>query len=309
VCLLGQNRPCVDATDVAAATQVVHMYSMPASGICARRFVGDEMTTSTPEIETETLAATIHEFQIANPSLQTCALVYGVAYPQMYSELLRWLGHDTASQRLPLIFDAHSEDSRDQYGPYLVRFAPVASKPSSLLMKLARCCVDDFRGISFLFSSLLVDDLVAGLRERLDVKREDRSEWQMKFFDTRSLAVLDSALSVEQRRAYFGVVKEWWYLDRCGDRRKIIGESATTDSYSGPLRLDEKQATAFEDAGVPDSVLYSLSVTDGKLFATFDARTRYKICAEEIAKASADELNDAVLVANRVRRALIDVLE
>jgi len=263
------------------------------------------MTNATQGLETETLATAIHEFQVANSGLQTYALVYGVAYPQLYSELLRWLGHDTANQRLPLIFDAHSEDRRDQYGPYLVRFASAAATPSSLLMKLARCCVDDFRGVSFLFSQLLVGDLVVGLRERLDVKCEDRSEWQMKFFDTRSLSVLDSAFSIEQHREYFCLVKEWWYVDRYGERQKITGESATADSYHGPLQLDEKQTAAFVDAGLPDNVLYTLSQRDDDSLADFDARTRYRICEASTAGASEDERNSIFLLAERVRTALL----
>jgi hypothetical protein len=221
------------------------------------------MNNSTPELDTETLAAAIRAFEVANPGLRTFVLVYGVAYPQLYRELQRWFGLEMAHYRLSLMFDAHCQESGGQYGPFLVRIAPGAPKPSGLLTRLARHCVDDFRAVSFLFSSLPFADLAARLRERLDVKGEDRSEWQMHFFDTRSLPVLDSALSVEQRREYFCVVKEWWYLDRYGQQQKVIGESATADSYSGPLRLDDKQAAAFDAAAVPDSVLYSLSLTDG----------------------------------------------
>jgi hypothetical protein len=214
-----------------------------------------------------------------------------------------------SNQRLSLIFDAHSEDRRDQYGPYLVRIAPRAAKPSWLLTRLASYYVDDFRGVSFLFSPLQFGDLVAGLRERLDVACEDRSEWQMKFFDTRSLTVLDRALSIEQRSAYFCMVKEWWYLDRYGEQQKIAGENTTTDSYRGPLRLDEQQVGAFIEAGLSDSVLHSLSLTDEDLLAAFDARTRYKICEESLAEATEDERNSALLLADRVRDALIHAQE
>jgi hypothetical protein len=267
------------------------------------------MTNTTIELEAEALAVAIHEFQAATPGLQTCALVYGVAYPQLYRELRQWLGHDTADQRLLLIFDAHSEDRREQYGPYLVRIAPGASKPASLLTRLSRCCVDDFRGVSFLFSHLPFGDLVAGLRERLDVTCDDRSEWQMKFFDTRSLAVLDRALSVKQRRTYLCLMKEWWYIDRYGSLRRIAGDNATTDSHRGPLELDEQQAVAFIDAGLADSVLHSLSLTDDDLLPIFDARTRYRICEESLSEASEDERNSAVLLADRVRAALLSAQE
>jgi hypothetical protein len=267
------------------------------------------MTNTSLELESETLAAAIHEFQVATPRLQTCALVYGVAYPQLYRELRQWLGQDMADQRLSLIFDAHSEDRREQYGPYVVRIAPGASKPASLLTRLARCCVDDFRGVSFLFSQFPFGDLVAGLRERLDVTCDDSSEWQMKFFDTRSLAVLDHTLSVEQRRAYFCLVNEWWYIDRYGAQQRIAGDNTMADSYRGPLDLDEQQAVAFIDAGLADSVLYSLSLTDDDLLAVFDARTRYRICEESLAEASEDERNSALLLADRVREALLSAQE
>jgi len=263
------------------------------------------MRNSTPEFDTETLAARIHEFDGAHPGLQTYALVYGTTYPQLYRELRRWYGSEAAHHRLSLIFDAHHQDSGDQYGPYLVRIAPGAPKPSTLLTRLVRSCVDDFRGVSFLFSSLSLNDLAVGLRERLDAECEDRSEWQMAFFDTRSLPVFDSALSIEQRRAYFCVIKEWWYLDRYGEQQKVAGENALLDSYRGPLELDEQQAAAFDEAALPDFVLHSLGLSDGELLANFDAHTRYRVCEASVMAASDEERNSALLLVDRVRVALL----
>ncbi|MET3449117.1 DUF4123 domain-containing protein [Ralstonia sp. 1138] len=257
-------------------------------------------------ITPELLVTAVHEFQLANPSLQVCALVYGVAYPQLFGELRQWFGGETANARLALLFDASSEDGADQYGPYLVRLAPGAAQPTKLMTQLARCCVDDFRGVSFLFTPLDFEALVAGLRARLDVVCEDRSEWQMKFFDTRSLAVLDRTLSTEQRTTYFEVVKTWWYVDRHGNLQKIDGLGLSADTYCGPLQLTEQQTTAFVDAGLPDAVLHVLSQTDDDLLAAFDARTRYLIAEASIARAMPDERNSMPLLADRVRAALLE---
>ncbi|MDR5805697.1 DUF4123 domain-containing protein [Caballeronia sp. LZ001] len=263
------------------------------------------MTPNNPELEAQALSTAIHEFQQANQDIQTYALVYGVAFPPLYRELRQWLGQDISNQRLSLIFDAQSEDGRSQYGPYLVRIARGAEKPSKLLTRLAHACVDDYRGVSFLFSRLPTDDLICGLSERLDALCEDGSEWQMKFFDTRSLAVLDRALSAEQRRAYLGLAKQWWYLDRYGETQKLILADETEDSYCGPLRLSEQQTEVFVDASLPDSVLHSLQLSDDDLLAEFDAQTRYRVCEGIVAQATTEELLSHMLLTNRVGSALL----
>jgi hypothetical protein len=131
----------------------------------------------------------------------------------------------------------------------------------------------------------------------------------MKYFDTRSLAVLDRALSAEQRRTYFGIARQWWYVDRYGETQELIFADEAEDSYRGPLRLSEQQASVFIDAGLPDSVLYLLQLSDDDLLAEFDARTRYRICEEAISEASPEELNSSMSLTNRVRSALLKEIE
>lgn len=257
----------------------------------------------------ETLAQAVHDFQCTNPDLLACALVYGVGYPALHSELRQWFGPEGAHSRLTVIFDARPEEGNDQYGPFLVRLAQGASHPSKLIGKLAECCTTDFRSISFLFSCLDFDQLAHGLRGRLDVLCEDRSEWQMKFFDARSLVVLDRVLSDEQRQAFFGITKEWWYLDRTHQLQRIQGDSVGADLYQRPLCLSEQQAKAFIDASLTDSVLYTLSLTDSDLLAEVDARARYQICERSIAEATEEEKDSALLLADRVRSALANCVE
>jgi hypothetical protein len=257
----------------------------------------------------EMLAQAVHDFSGDNPAHLVCALVYGVGNPALYSEFVQWFGTELAASRLALIFDARHENGSEQYGPFLVRLASGATQPSKLLMRLANCCVMDPRSISFLFSSLEFDQLAAALRERLDVVCEDRSEWQMKYFDTRSLGVLKRTLSEEQKIAFFSIAAQWWYLDRASQLRRIQGAGATVDSYRGPLTLSEQQAKAFIEAGLPDSVLYTLNLTDSDLMAEFDARTRYEICERTLLEATSVERDSALLLADRVRAALMDALD
>ena len=54
------------------------------------------MKDSTPALDTEALATAIHTFEVANPGLQTCALVFGATHPQLYRELQRWFGLEMA---------------------------------------------------------------------------------------------------------------------------------------------------------------------------------------------------------------------
>jgi hypothetical protein len=257
----------------------------------------------------DTLAHAVHDFQCANSELLACALVYGVAHPALYPEFIQWFGADCTDYRLALIFDARPQEGNLQYGPFLVRLAKGASQPSKLLSKLAEYCATDFHGISFLFSSLDFEQLAQALRERLDVQCEDRSEWQMKFFDTRSLPVLDQVLLDEQRASFFGITKEWWYTDRAGELRRIHGEGVTSDNYQGPLRLSEQQAKIFIDASLPDSVLYALSHTDSDLLTEFDRQTRYEICERSLMETNNDERDSMLLLTERVRAALMRTLD
>ena len=254
------------------------------------------------------LAREVHGRQCSDPDLVAYALAYGVGFPALYAELMQWFGPETANSRLSLIFDARPEEGNAQYGPFLVRLARGKEQPSRLLARLVECCFEDFRAISFLFSSLELDQLMQAFRERLDVVCEDRSEWQVKFFDTRSLGVLYGVLESDQKKAFFGVADEWWYLNRSSDLQRIRCERNPADHYRGPLRLTEQQAKAIIDASLPDSVLHSLSRTDDDLIAQFDSRTRYEICAQSVARASDAEKNSTVLLADRVRMSLIEAL-
>lgn len=257
----------------------------------------------------ETLAREIHAFQRAHSNLFVYALVYGVGHPQLFSELKQWFGPVSSDSRLALIFDARPEEGNAQYGPFLIRLSQAKEQPSKLLGRLAACCTDDFRSVSFLFSASTFEQLARGLRERLDVVCEDRSEWQMKFFDTRSLCVLDAVLDDAQKTAFFGIVNEWWYLDRYGEIGTIRGAASADDVYRGPLRLTEKQACAVIDAGLADSVLYSLSRTDADLLAELDSNSIYEICEQSVADASLEERESTLLLADRVRVALLGVLD
>jgi hypothetical protein len=260
-------------------------------------------------MNSETLAQTVHEFQHANPDLLTCALVYGVGHPALHAELNQWFGSEMAASRLALIFDARPETGNDQYGPFLVRLTQGATQqPSKLLGRLSECCVLDFRSVSFLFSPLDFEQLADAMRERLDVVCEDHSEWQLKYFDSRSLGVLDKTLSDEQRTRFFGITREWWHLERNLELKRIHGVCEGTDLYRAPLRLSEQQAGAFIDAALPDAVLYTLNLTDSDLLAEFDAGTRYEICERSLLEASQEERNSMVLLADRVRAAMMGAL-
>lgn len=254
------------------------------------------------------LALAVHDFQRANSELLACALVYGVGHPALYSELNQWFGSEMSASRLALIFDARSEDGSSQYGPFLVRLAQGATQPSKLLRKLAESCAVDFRSVSFLFSALEFENLAEALRNRLDVVCEDGSEWQMKYFDTRSLDVLDRALSDEQRSAFLCIAKEWWYLNRVHQLKRVEGAGSKADLFRAPLSLSEKQTITFTDAGLPDSVLYTLCCTDSDLLTEFDARTRYEICERAIDAATEKEKSSAVLLADCVRASLVRAL-
>ena len=247
----------------------------------------------------------IDRYQTERPDLHSYALIYGVAFPRAYRELQPGAG-GSAAQSPSLIFGAVGDDKREQYGPFLLNLAQPL--PPATRLMIAQRCYSDPRGVSFLFSRQTLPALTLALQARLEVKCEDRTQWQMKFFDSRTLPVLDRVLTVDQQRDYLGIIAQWWYLDREGALQKISGTDAPTDDYHGPLALTEAQTTTFIDAGLADSVLYTLGQTDDDLLAVFDPRTRYRIVAGSLEGATEAERNSALLLADRGRCALLEAL-
>lgn len=234
------------------------------------------------------------------------ALIYGVAYPNLYAQLESALG-SRASEQMAQIFDARGDNSRTQYGPFLFQIQHDAD--ASFVEQLTSLCTNDPRGISFLLSRLAIGALNSSLQSRLAVKCEDGTKWQLKFFDTRTLPVLAKALTREQYGQFFCVALEWLFLDRNGELKTLSGVDGRVDDYRPPLFLSERQAATFTDAAMPDSILHVLEITDDDLTGAFEPRERYQIVATALADATAEERNSAPMLADRARLALLEALE
>ncbi|WP_169708644.1 DUF4123 domain-containing protein [Trinickia terrae] len=250
----------------------------------------------------EHLRESILRYRLEHSDRHAYALVYGVAYPSLFANVLEQIKPQAASQ-LALIFDASGETQHEQYGPFLVELT--ADRDALLTQTLLTHCVADPRGMSFIFSRHEIDGLAEGLRERLPLQCEDGTTWQLKFFDSRTLPILASALTAEQQRSFFRISREWWFLDRERALQRLTGNDESRDDYRAPLRLSEQQAAAFIDAAVPDSVLYILERTDDDLTSAFEPHIRYRIVEAAVASASDEERNSTTLLADRARLELL----
>lgn len=79
----------------------------------------------------------------------------------------------------------------------------------------------------------------------------------LRFFDTRVLSRLLTALSPGQRDAFLSVAAVWAFPDRWG---QLLVERAlgVADSDTGPLRLDVRQEAQLIDAGDADAMVDTL---------------------------------------------------
>ncbi|CAE6792311.1 DUF4123 domain-containing protein [Paraburkholderia nemoris] len=254
----------------------------------------------------ELLCDEIRLLHSTHEDLSIYVLIYGVAYPLLYEQLAEQLkGQDFV--RMVQIFDARGDDPLEQYGPFL--FHIPKDTDGDLLRLLTSLCTSDPRGMSFLLSRLSILTLKTCLQSRLAVRCEDGTEWQLKYFDSRTLPVLTRALTTLQFEQFFSIVLEWWFLDREGELRSLAGTDDASDSYKPPLLLSELQATVFTDAAIPDSILHILEITDDDLTGAFSPQARYQIIAKALAGATPEERNSAPMLADRARLALLEALK
>lgn len=234
------------------------------------------------------------------------ALVYGVAYPTLFSVLSGKALDFPATPNIELVFDAPDDIGARQFGPFVIA---IHSPQSDVVRLLCEKCVEDPRGLSFIVSPLSLLRLTDALRIRLDARCDDGTEWQVKLFDTRVIPVLVKALTEYQLKSYLAMLDEWWYLDRKGSLQKVIHEFQADAPYLAPLKLNDRQVSVFTDAGVVDSILYMLAQTDDDLLAMIDESMRYDLVADALNGASDQERNSSLLLADRARRALIAFCE
>ena len=253
----------------------------------------------------DALTHAVTERYAIHPERYAFALVYGVAFPSLYQEVRRKI-HDYVIDRVSLIFDAEGDERGKQYGPFLIRLDH--DNDASLIEVLASSCISDPCGMSFIFSRLSTLSLCEALRARLEVKCEDRTKWQLKFFDSRTLPVLSRTLFPEQFQRFFAIVCEWFYLDRDLALQVIAGSDELYDAYEAPLRLSEQQGGSFVDAAMPDAILHVIRTTDDDLTAAFAPKELYRIVSSAVANATAEERDSAPALADRARRALLDIL-
>ncbi|MBN3766228.1 DUF4123 domain-containing protein [Burkholderia sp. Ac-20365] len=234
------------------------------------------------------------------------ALVYGVAYPTLFSVLSGKALNFPATPDIELVFDAPDDIGARQFGPFVI---PIDPSRRDVIRLLCENWVNDPRGLSLIVSPLSLQRLTDAIRIRLDATCDDGTEWQVKLFDTRAIPVLAKALPEHQLKSYLAMLDEWWYLDRKRSLQKVIRGFQADAPYLAPLKLNDRQISVFTDAGVVDSILYMLAQTDDDLLAMIDEPTRYDIVADALNGATDQERNSSLLLADRARRALIAFCE
>lgn len=109
----------------------------------------------------------------------------------------------------------------------------------------------------FIKSDLPTEQMCSSLRARTFAVLPQNLDVLLRFFDPRVLDRLLGVLTVEQRQAFLSAGTTWAFPDRWGNLRMVQTENGL-DTFTSPLRLDERQESVLIDAGDVDAILSML---------------------------------------------------
>jgi Domain of unknown function (DUF4123) len=109
--------------------------------------------------------------------------------------------------------------------------------------------------------------------------------------DDSTLHVAGPVLTAEQKLAFFGPVRNWWYWDRSGDLHAIRSEASSATEVAShspsplPLILDSEQVDLLVEASVPDHLLSHIAANQPELLANAPKIIRYEFVRQQLNRA------------------------
>ncbi len=155
-------------------------------------------------------------------------------------DALRWIDAREGDDALCLFDGVLSSDAR-RAAPWLVRIAPMddtwrLEKTGQLARRAA--------AVTWIVSSLSLEQLRTRLANRLDVKLGDGAEFLLRYFDPRILEVVLEHLDPAHSAAFLALGSRWCWIDRDGSLRNHPLNAASGDD---PVRVPTL-LTASEEA-------------------------------------------------------------
>jgi hypothetical protein len=158
------------------------------------------------------------------------------------------------------LFEGSTEAQAIDAAPLLIALPDGghASSERELLRWLHRQCSTTSCVVT-MRSSLAADALFNALRARLNVLLPQHVPVMLRYFDTRTLAVLPTVLTAEQRTGFFGIARRWFWLNRYGQAETFNSAlSPEVDTWPSDCELNDTQEAALIESGNSDAVVFQL---------------------------------------------------
>jgi len=114
--------------------------------------------------------------------------------------------------------------------------------------------------LSLLCSELPLVELARALKQRTEAELPDRLPVVLRYFDTRTLPLLQKLLHPDQYASFMSCVRSWLYVDRCGQVQTMASasEDCSSTAFVPPLLFDTRQERMLIDDGTVDAVIDQL---------------------------------------------------
>lgn len=155
------------------------------------------------------------------------------------------------------LFDGYPEESLPEIAPWLVSL-PLPNERNPIQSPIERLAKINPM-VSWLSSSLAIDDLAEHLRQFHIVEIPGGQRMLLRYYDTRILPVWLAVLTPEQRGWFRRGVDHWQYHDRFGETQGLqLDPVAPMPALPKHLMLDQAQLDRLIAAGDTDRLLMQL---------------------------------------------------
>jgi len=208
--------------------------------------------------------------------------------------------HVLSERGLPLM-PTQAQATPDQYWalPHLIPLTAREVGGEGLALRTSMRWASEADAASWMASSWDRSALMAALRARLWVLIDERMGAVLRYSDARVLPVLAHVLFPKQRAEFFAPLDAWWYAGRSGNIEKLdlaISSASQPVFAEAPLRLDETQQAALQEAAEPDAVAAILR-QESPEFLQLQRADRYEFVCRSMAAAKQWNLQSTLALA------------
>jgi hypothetical protein len=179
--------------------------------------------------------------------------------------------------------DELSETGDADAAPYLVDLKSAANRDRAIAYTIKTALTS--YAVSWIASPLDMLSLAARLGNRMDACLTENIDVLLRFYDSRILSSLQSALDAGQSSNFFNLAHGWWYASRSGELQSCECNFAEEDAFASPLAISQTQETHLTELAFPDAVLEQLLDGQGDLLTSMNRAQQHAFVVRQIAHA------------------------